>query len=163
MSSADRRPESVSTRPDYAAHYAAFRPADVAAKFTGDFETGINVCVECCDAHLDADHPALEWEAIDGRRLALSFPELRDRAARFADVIAKMGVKPGDVISGMLPRCPELIVTILGAWRAGAVYQPLFTAFGPKAIEHRVKLSRSKLVVTDPTNRPKLEIGRAHV
>jgi acetyl-CoA synthetase len=26
---------------------------------------------------------------------------------------------------------------VLATWRIGAVYQPLFTAFGPKAIEHR--------------------------
>jgi acyl-coenzyme A synthetase/AMP-(fatty) acid ligase len=40
------------------------------------------------------------------------------------------------------------IVTIFAAWRIGAVYQPLFTAFGPKAIEHRIQLAQSKLVVT---------------
>ena len=45
---------------------------------------------------------------------------------------------------------------ILAAWRIGAVYQPLFTAFGPKAIEHRIKMADSKLVVTDLTNREKL-------
>ena len=57
----------------------------------------------------------------------------------------------------MLPRTPELLVTILGTWRAGAVYQPLFTAFGPKAVEHRLKTSAAKLFVTDPANRPKLD------
>ncbi|WP_449579230.1 AMP-binding protein [Paracoccus mutanolyticus] len=43
---------------------------------------------------------------------------------------------------------------ILGAWRLGAVYQPLFTAFGPKAIQHRLETSRAKLVVTNSANRP---------
>ncbi|WP_151839509.1 AMP-binding protein, partial [Acinetobacter junii] len=52
---------------------------------------------------------------------------------------------------------PELIVTILAAWRIGEVYQPLFTAFGPKAIEHRIQLAQSKLVVTDMGNRSKLD------
>jgi hypothetical protein len=36
-------------------------------------------------------------------------------------------------------------------------YQPLFTAFGPKAIEHRLKISDAKLVVTDIENRSKLD------
>ena len=44
-----------------------------------------------------------------------------------------------------------------GTWRAGAVYQTLFTAFGPKAIEYRLERSGAKLVVTDLANRPKLE------
>ncbi len=57
----------------------------------------------------------------------------------------------------MLPRTPELLITILGTWRAGAVYQPLFTAFGPKAIEHRVRSAGSKLVVTDLANRGKFD------
>jgi acetyl-CoA synthetase len=41
----------------------------------------------------------------------------------------------------------------------GAIYQPLFTAFGPAAIETRVTGeggSQAKLIVTDPANRPKL-------
>ena len=59
--------------------------------------------------------------------------------------------------AGLLPRTPELLVTILGAWRAGAVYQPLFTAFGSKAVEHRLQSSGAKLVVTDPANRTKLD------
>ncbi|MCA3835139.1 MAG: AMP-binding protein, partial [Burkholderia sp.] len=49
------------------------------------------------------------------------------------------------------------IATILGTWRAGAVYQPLFTAFGPKAIEHRLRMSDARLVVTNVANRAKLD------
>src|SRR5690606_11106257 len=63
--------------------------------------------------------------------------------------------------SGLLPRTPELIITIPATWRIGAVYQPLFTAFGPKAIEHRIQLAQSKLVVTDLANREKLSDLRA--
>ena len=40
------------------------------------------------------------------------------------------------------------------------MYQPLFTAFGPAAIESRVTAaggSKAKLVVTDVANRPKLK------
>jgi len=45
---------------------------------------------------------------------------------------------------------------VFATWRIGAVYQPLFTAFGPKAIEHRLNSSGAKVVVTDAVNRPKL-------
>jgi acetyl-CoA synthetase len=106
-------------------------------------------------------HPAgavaLEWESQDGRQARFTFGEMRERAARFANVLAAYGVGEGDVVSGMLPRIPELLVTILGTWRAGAVYQPLFTALGPKAIEHRLQLAESKFVVTDAANRSKLD------
>lgn len=66
-------------------------------------------------------------------------------------------MQAGDRVSGLLPRTAELVITILAAWRIGAVYQPLFTAFGPKAIEHRVQLAQSKFVVTDMGNRSKLD------
>ena len=56
-------------------------------------------------------------------------------------------------------RCPVLLITILGTWRLGAVYQPLFTAFGPKAIEHRVSSAGTRLVVVDAANRAKLGLG----
>ena len=71
-------------------------------------------------------------------------------------LLKSQGVRKGDRVSGLLPRTPELIITILATWRIGAVYQPLFTAFGPKAIEHRIQLAQSKLVVTDLANREKL-------
>ena len=144
-------------RPDYARFYDDFRVEDVAATLKGDLQTGINVCVECCDAHVGTGKVALQWESVDGQRQAVTFEELRERSARFAGFLRSQGIGPGDVVAGMLPRCPELIVTILGTWRAGAVYQPLFTAFGPKAIEHRLKTSGARLVVTDPANRPKMD------
>lgn len=135
---------------------SAFRAEDLAATLQGDLESGINACIECCDRHTGANRLALDYESQDGRRETLSFEQLRDRAARFANYLTAIGVGAGDVVAAMLPRTPDLITTILGTWRAGAVYQPLFTAFGPKAIEHRLKMSEAKLVVTDAANRPKL-------
>ena len=141
----------------YSEAVANFRPEDIAAALHGSLEDGINACVECCDRHVAPGHVALEWESQDGRRASYTFAQLKELSARFAGFLKSRGVQPGDVVAGMLPRTPELLVTILGTWRAGAVYQPLFTAFGPKAVEHRLKTSAAKLVVTDPANRPKLD------
>ncbi len=140
----------------YDEHKAAFKPEDIAAHFSGDLATGINACVECCDRHVAPGSVALEWESADGRRATYTFEQVRDLSARFANYLKSRGVGPGDVVAGLLPRTPELLVTILGTWRAGAVYQPLFTAFGSKAVEHRLQSSAAKLVVTDPANRAKL-------
>ncbi len=117
---------------------------------------GMNACVECCDRH-PQDALALHWEGKDGGSADYTFGQLKALSARFANFLRAQGVKPGDRVSGLLPRTPELLITILGTWRAGAVYQPLFTAFGPKAIEHRVKSAESRLVVTDGANRSKLD------
>jgi acyl-coenzyme A synthetase/AMP-(fatty) acid ligase len=51
----------------------------------------------------------------------------------------------------------ELVALILRVFRASAVYQPLFAAFGPQAIERRLGTSQAKVVVTDAANRSKLD------
>ena len=142
---------------DYHEFFKDFRPESVEAGFSGDYLNGINACVECVDRHVAKGGVALEWESQDGRRATISFAELQEQTARFANLLTSRGVKAGDVVAGMLPRTPELLVVILGTLRAGAVYQPMFTAFGPKAIEHRLKVSGAKLIVTDVVNRPKMD------
>ncbi|GAB6387873.1 AMP-binding protein [Stutzerimonas marianensis] len=128
----------------------------VSTLLSGDL-SAMNACVECCDRHADTDKIALVWEGRDGQRATWTFAQLKDAAARFANLLHRQGIEPGDTIAGLLPRTPELLITILGTWRAGAIYQPLFTAFGPKAVEHRIKESGAKLVVTDTANSEKLD------
>ena len=43
---------------------------------------------------------------------------------------------------GYLPRVPETLVVMLGTWKAGAIYVPIFTGFGPDAIAYRMAHSR---------------------
>lgn len=117
----------------------------------------LNACYECCDRHADSDKVALYWRAKDGRKEQYTFSQLKKWSSQFANFLKSQGVEKGDRVSGLLPRTPELIITILATWRIGAVYQPLFTAFGSKAIEHRVQVAKSKLVITDVGNREKLD------
>ncbi|WP_180022888.1 AMP-binding protein [Acinetobacter sp. YH16044] len=118
----------------------------------------LNACYECCDRHaIDQDKVALYWQGKDGRKEQYTFAELQQWSSQFANFLKAQGVQKGDRVSGLLPRTVELLVVILGTWRIGAVYQPLFTAFGPKAIEHRLHLAQSKLVISDVSNRSKLD------
>ena len=128
----------------------------VSAILSGDL-SAMNACVECCDRHADSDKVALRWEGRDGQRAIWTFAQLKEASSRFANLLASQGIQPGDTVAGLLPRTPELLVTILGTWRIGAIYQPLFTAFGPKAVEHRIKESGAKIVVTDTANSEKLD------
>ncbi|MCG6540691.1 AMP-binding protein [Pseudomonas sp. KSR10] len=128
----------------------------VSAILSGDL-SAMNACVECCDRHADSDKIALIWEGRDGQRAIWTFAQLKEAAARFANLLNSHGIGPGDTVAGLLPRTPELLITILGTWRVGAIYQPLFTAFGPKAVEHRITESGAKMVVTDAGNNEKLD------
>ncbi|MCB8768851.1 AMP-binding protein [Acinetobacter soli] len=141
---------------DYQKTIENFNLETVAKQYLSGSMQAVNACYECCDRHADSDAIALYWYAKDGRKEQYSFRELKKYSTQFASFLKSQGVRKGDRVSGLLPRTPELIITILATWRIGAVYQPLFTAFGPKAIEHRIQLAQSKLVVTDIANREKL-------
>ena len=99
----DTRP----TRPDYRTAYAGFSLAALEEELAGDLSEGINVCIEACDRH-DGDAVALYWENERGDSGTVTFGELRERAARFANVLISLGVKPGDCVAGLLPRTPDL-------------------------------------------------------
>ncbi|BBP59309.1 AMP-binding protein [Pseudomonas sp. St316] len=127
----------------------------VNAALHGSLEA-LNACVECCDRHALPGRIALFWEGRDGSEATWTYRDLQDNAARMANFLRAQGVGKGDKVAGLLPRTAELLIVVLATWRIGAVYQPLFTAFGPKAIEHRLGSSGARVVVTDAVNRPKL-------
>ncbi|WP_111495645.1 AMP-binding protein [Marinobacter bohaiensis] len=141
----------------YDAFTSTFSVDQILQNFRGDYNDGLNVCEEICDRH--ADDPGrigLRYERADGTAGEVSFAELQRRAAQFAGFLQAQGIGRGDRVACLLPRTPELLVCVLGTLRAGAVYQPLFTAFGSGAIEYRLEKAQSKLIVTNPAQWPKL-------
>jgi acetyl-CoA synthetase len=146
---------------DYVAVYREFSVTEVEQRILGRrLDEGLNAAVACCDRWADENRVALEFVARDFARERVTFPELRRASARFANWLAARGIGRGDVVAGLLPRIPDLLRVVLGVWRVGAIYQPLFTAFGPAAIESRVTAeggSHAKLIVTDEANRSKLD------
>ena len=145
---------------DYSTAYGGFSIDEFERRvLQGSLQRGANVCVECCDRWIDDGRIALRWVARDFSIETITFSDLRRDAARFANVLRSRGIGRGDFVATLLPRIPELLSVILGTWRVGAIYQPLFTAFGPAAIEQRVTApggSGAKLIVTDEANRSKL-------
>lgn len=143
---------------EHADFYKNFDSAALEAEvLDGSLENGLNVCHEICDKWAtDPERVALYYETADGGDGVLTFSELKEQSARFANYLVSQGIGKGDRVAGLLPRGPELLVVIAGALRIGAVYQPLFTAFGSGAIEFRVERAGTKLIVTDEVNYPKL-------
>ncbi len=146
---------------DYFETVRNFSATDLERKaLFGSLDKGLNACVECCDRWANDGAVALEWYGANGERRTVTFAQMRDDSARFANFLKSRGIGAGDVVAGLLPRIPDLFTAILGTWRIGAIYQPLFTAFGPAAIESRVTSpggSQAKLIVTDVANRSKLK------
>lgn len=148
---------------DYADAYSTFDLGTARAVLSAGGENGLNAAVECCDRWCGAGRTGLVCADEAGNETRLSFEDLKEASSRLANLLASLGVAAGDRVAGLLPRTPELLVTILAVWRLGGIYQPLFTAFGPKAIEHRVATSGARVVVTDAGNRDKLSDVAADV
>lgn len=136
---------SAHQRPDYFDH------APPAAA------TPRNAWQACCGDHLGHDREALCWIDLQHGVHRYSFEQLDRWSAQFAQPLAARGVRPGQRVAGLLPRRLELLIVVLGSWRAGAVYQPLFTAFGPKSLQHRLDAGETSLLVAHRDQRGKLE------
>lgn len=112
---------------------------------------GLNMAHEAVDRHVRAgngDRVALRFIAADGTVRPMTYGELADLTARFANAITALGVQPGDAVATILGSVPELFVAVLGALKAGCVAVPLFTAFGPEPLRARLAKSRARVLVT---------------
>ncbi|MEW5898690.1 MAG: AMP-binding protein [Bacillota bacterium] len=117
----------------------------------------ISVAHFLCDRHAQVPEKiALFYESAHGESAKFTFAELREYSSKLAAFLQKLGVQKGDRVAVMLPKTPELIISSLATWRLGAIYVPLFTAFGPDAISYRLQDSQACLVITDAGNRTKL-------
>jgi acetyl-CoA synthetase len=100
------------------------------------------------DRHAGSSRPALRWFGKTGQRRTLTFDDLSRLSNRFANWLGAHGVGKGDRVAGYLPRVPETVVVMLGTWKAGAVYVPIFTGFGADAIDFRLAHSGAKVLCT---------------
>lgn len=109
-----------------------------------------------CDRH-DADSLAFKVLTRDGSTVGLTFGRLRERSERLAAGLASLGVGRGDRVATLMSKGVDLVTTQLAIWRLGAVYLPLFTAFGAGAIGDRLREANARVVVCDEPERHKLE------
>ena len=111
-----------------------------------------------CDRH-PGDAAAFTLIEPDLSAWDLTYAELRRRSEQVARALADLGVGPGDAVATLMGKSADLVVTLVGIWRLGAVHVPLFTAFAPPAIALRLTASATKVVVVDAAQRAKLDPG----
>ncbi|KYD26795.1 AMP-binding protein [Geobacillus sp. FSL W8-0032] len=127
------------------------------AHYDWDSRSGFNAAHEVCDRYAkDPNRIALVYENALGEQKTITYRQLRDWSNQMANVFRKLGVKKGDRVCALMPKNPALVIYILAAWKVGAVYVPLFTAFGPQAIEYRINHSEAKVLLTNNEQRAKL-------
>jgi acetyl-CoA synthetase len=128
---------------------------EVCANFRWEIPKEFNIAAAICDRHVGANRAALLVETAGGMT-EMSFEHLQDRSRRLANALSAAGVAKGDRVGILLPQCPETLIAHLAAYRLGAIALPLFTLFGPEAIEYRLNDSGAKVVVSNAAGIEKL-------
>ncbi|MBM3220820.1 MAG: AMP-binding protein [Candidatus Rokubacteria bacterium] len=100
---------------------------------------------------------ALLWVSPDGQPRHFTFAEMGERSRRFANVLAGLGVAPGERVFIMLPRVWQFWEMVLGSIRARAVSMPGTTLLTTKDIQYRLTVSDASVVITDEENAPKID------
>ncbi|WP_234383020.1 AMP-binding protein [Streptomyces dysideae] len=67
------------------------------------------------------------WVETELSATDLTYGKLRRDSARFAAALADLGIGPGDAVATLMGKSADLALALLGIWRRGAVYVPLFT------------------------------------
>ena len=128
---------------------------DAYAGFRWRIPEQFNIADAVCDRHVGSNKTALIYET--GSTVSeMTFEHLQERSRRLANALSAMGVARGDRLGILLPQCPETVVAHLAAYRLGAIALPLFTLFGPEAIEYRLNDSGAKVVVSNSAGIEKL-------
>ncbi|MEM8849827.1 MAG: AMP-binding protein, partial [Pseudomonadota bacterium] len=130
---------------------------DMRAAFRWDVPGDFDIAQVCCDdwAEVEPDRVAIV-DLSDGRQV-WTYGELKAESDRLAGVLARAGVGRGDRVAILLPQRAEVMVAHLAAMKRGAVSLPLFTLFGPEALEYRLRDSGAVAVVGDAGGLAKLD------
>jgi acetyl-CoA synthetase len=111
----------------------------------------LNVADNCLDRHVDeggGDKVAYHFEGEQGDRRAITYAELRDEVARFANVLKGLGVRKGDRVGIYMGMIPELPVAMLACARIGAAHSVVFGGFSPDSLRDRMNDAEARVLVT---------------
>jgi acetyl-CoA synthetase len=148
-----KRAEDVArcNMPSYADAVAGFSWEAARKLLDGLPGGGLNIAHEAIDRHVAGgrgDVRALRWLSADGRVVDFTYDDLRRQTNRFANLLRRIGVAKGERVYSLLGRTPELHIGALGTLKAGAVFCPMFSAFGPEPIRSRMEIGDARLLIT---------------
>jgi acetyl-CoA synthetase len=111
----------------------------------------LNVAYNCLDRHVEAgggDKVAYYWEGEPGEERTITYRDLLDEVARFANALRSLGVRKGDRVAIYLGMIPELPVAMLACARIGAAHSVVFGGFSAEALRDRINDAGAKVLIT---------------
>jgi acetyl-CoA synthetase len=118
----------------------------------------LDVAELLCDRH-PGSAVAARVIGDDLSETTVTYAQLAGSSRRFAAVLSSRGIGRGDRVATLMGKSADLLTVLVGIWRVGAVYVPLFTAFAEAAVTDRLRRSDCRLVVVDPDQRHKVGDG----
>src|ERR1700722_17489682 len=79
----------------------------------------------------------------------LSYRELNERANQVGRYLQKRGVRPETLVGVCMERSPEMVVALLGVWKAGGAYLPLDPAYPRERLSFMMRDAGVKFLLTD--------------
>ncbi len=113
--------------------------------------SGLNIAHEAIERHANGplrDRVAIRWLGKKDTSLELTYGELQAGSNRFANLLKQLGVNKGERVFWLAGRIPILYSVFFGILKTGAVFCPLFSAFGPEPIAQRLERGNAKILVT---------------
>ncbi|MGD2090935.1 MAG: amino acid adenylation domain-containing protein, partial [Candidatus Aminicenantes bacterium] len=79
----------------------------------------------------------------------ISYQELNEKSNRLAHLLRSKGVQSDTIVSIMLERSLEMVIGILGIFKAGGGYLPIAVDYPQERIQYMLTDSRSKILLTN--------------
>lgn len=117
------------------------------------FKGGLtNMAYLALDYHVEngrGDQVAIYFDSpVTQTKRKYTYREMRDKVAKVAGGLKKLGVKKGDTVVIYMPMVPEAVMTMLACARLGAVHSVVFGGFAPHELALRIDDARPKVIVT---------------
>lgn len=95
------------------------------------------------------DHIAL---VCNGREI--TYREVDELSERIGQYIIHNGIKPGSVVSILIPRCEYMAIASIGVMKARCTYQPLDPTYPAERLNFMMKDADAQLLIADESLRP---------
>lgn len=93
-----------------------------------------------------ASYPDITALYFMGKKM--SYKQLLEASHRFANGLQSLGIKKGDRVAIMLPNCPQGVIAYYGTLMFGAIVVMTNPLYMPREIEHQLKDSGARVIVT---------------
>ncbi|HDI78119.1 MAG TPA: AMP-dependent synthetase, partial [Desulfobacteraceae bacterium] len=130
---------------------------EVYDSFRWDIPERYNIGVDICDKWANQRYRlALIYEDEKGVERKWTFWELKRLSNQLSNALIAHGIGRGDRVGILLPQCPETAISHIAIYKIGAIAIPLFTLFGPEALQYRLSNSEAKAIITNSENLQKI-------